>query len=322
MKVSVIVPVYNVEKYLDKCLNSLVNQTLKDIEIIVINDGSTDNSEKIIKKYQKKHKNIKYIKKNNGGVSEARNVGLEQATGEYIGFLDSDDWLEENMYEKLYNKAKKEDFDIVACDTQAIFPTKKTYISSNIKNDYVKNTELMIDAYAVIWNKIYKKEIIKDIKFKKDMNFCEDVEFLYMVYSKVKKIGVLKEPLHNYLQREGSLTYVYDEKLYKLIEAMDDVVEYYKKNKIYYKYKNELEYTYVRYLYATFIKRMAKTRDKKEFNKAVKISIDKVQKMFPYYKKNKYFYQNIKGIYLLIFNKLLAKLIYIIQNRQGSNKNV
>jgi len=320
MKVSVIVPVYNVEKYLDKCLNSLVNQTLKDIEIIVVNDGSTDNSEKIIKKYLKKNKNIKYIKKNNSGVSEARNIGLEQATGEYIGFLDSDDWLETNAYEKMYNKAKTEDFDIVVCDTQAIFPTKNSYISSNIKNDYIKNKELMIDAYAVIWNKIYKKETIKDIEFKKNMNFCEDVEFLYMVYSKIKKVGVIHEPLHNYLQREGSLTYVYDKKLYQLIDAMDDIIEYYKKNKIYYKYKNELEYTYVRYLYATFIKRIAKTKNKKEFNKAVKISMEKVKKEFPYYKKNPY----LKGIhpkklYLKFFNPLLSKIVYIISSREKFN---
>lgn len=314
MKVSIIVPVYNVENYLDKCLNSLVNQTLKDIEIIIVNDGSTDNSEKIIKKYTKKYQNIKYIKKNNEGVSEARNVGLEQATGEYIGFLDSDDWVEPNMYELMYQKAKSENFDIVACDTQAIFPNTKTYISSNIKNDYVKNTELMIDAYAVIWNKIYKKDIIQNIKFKKNMNFCEDVEFLYMVYSKINKIGVIKEPLHNYLQREGSLTNVYDKKLYQLIEAMDDIVEYYKKNKIYYKYKKELEYTYVRYLYATFIKRMAKTKNKKEFNKAVQISIEKVNKTFPHYQRNKYFYKNIKGYYLLLFNKQLAKFLYCTQN--------
>ncbi|MBQ2873323.1 MAG: glycosyltransferase [Bacilli bacterium] len=320
MKVSIIIPAYNVENYIDKCLNSLVKQSLKDIEIIVVNDGSTDNTQKVIDKYAKKYSNVIALEKENGGVSEARNLGLKKATGKYIGFLDSDDWIDKDMYKKLYQKAISEDFDIVACDTEAIFPDKKQYISSNIKNDFVSNKELMIDAYAVIWNKIYKKDLIKEITFKKGMNFCEDVEFLYMVYSKAKKIGVIHEPLHNYLQREGSLTYVYDKKLYKLIEAMDDIIEYYKKNEIFDEYKEELEYTYVRYLYATFIKRMAKTKNKLEFNKAVNTVIEKVTKEFPNYKKNHYLKGlNPKNLYLKYFNKTLSKIIYEISSREKFN---
>ena len=320
MKVSVIVPVYNVEKYLDKCLNSLVNQTLKDMEIIIVNDGSKDKSQEIINKYAKKYKNIISIIKENGGVSEARNLGLKKASGEYIGFLDSDDWVEKDMYEKMYKKAISEHFDVVACDTEAIYPNEKTYISSNIKDDNVSNKELMIDAYAVIWNKIYKKEVIDGIEFKKGMNFCEDVEFLYMVYSKIKTIGVLKEPLHNYLQREGSLTYVYDKKLYQLIDAMDDVIKFYKDNNLYDEYKSELEYTYVRYLYATFIKRIAKTKNKKEFNRAVNIVMRKVKNEFPNYKKNCYLKGlKAKNLYLKNFNRILTKFVYIVSSRKKFN---
>jgi len=320
MKVSVIVPVYNVEKYLDKCLNSLVKQTLKDMEIIIVNDGSTDKSQEIIDNYAKKYKNVISIVKENGGVSEARNLGLKKARGEYIGFLDSDDWVSKDMYKKMYQKAKSGNFDVVACDTQAIYPAEKRYISSNIKNDNVSNKELMIDAYAVIWNKIYKREIINEIEFKKGMNFCEDVEFLYMVYSKIKTIGVVKGSLHNYLQREGSLTYVYDKKLYQLIDAMDDVIKFYKENDLYKEYKQELEYTYVRYLYATFVKRIAKTKNKKEFNRAVNIVIEKVKKEFPDYKKN-YYLKGLKSknLYLKKFNKLLAKLVFIVSSRKKFN---
>jgi len=320
MKVSVIVPVYNVEKYLDKCLNSLVKQTLKDMEIIIVNDGSTDKSQEIIDNYAKKYKNVISIVKENGGVSEARNLGLKKARGEYIGFLDSDDWVSKDMYKKMYQKAKSGNFDVVACDTQAIYPAEKRYISSNIKNDNVSNKELMIDAYAVIWNKIYKREIINEIEFKKGMNFCEDVEFLYMVYSKIKTIGVVKGSLHNYLQREGSLTYVYDKKLYQLIDAMDDVIKFYKENDLYKEYKQELEYTYVRYLYATFVKRIAKTKNKKEFNRAVNIVIKKIKKEFPDYKKN-YYLKGLKSknLYLKKFNKLLAKLVFIVSSRKKFN---
>lgn len=314
MKISVIVPVYNVEKYLDNCLNSLANQTLKDIEIIIVNDGSTDNSQKIIDKYVKKFSNFKSFVKENGGVSKARNYGKEKATGDYIAFLDSDDFIEPNMYELLYNKAKQGDFDIVFCDTLAVFDDKKQYISCNVKSDNVSNKQLMIDAYAVIWNKIYKRELLKDINFKEGINYCEDVEFLYLIYSRTKKIGVINKPLHNYLQRPGSLTYVFDEKLYHVIEVMDDILNFYKKNKIYNEYKEELEYTYVRYLYATFIKRIIMTRDKKEFNKALDLVINKVNKNFPNYKKNKYIKAiNLKSIYLKYFNKFVANIIFKIK---------
>ena len=121
VKVSVIVPVYNVYDYLGKCLDSLVNQTLKDIEIIVVNDGSPDNSEEIIDIYKKKYKCIKAYKKENGGLSDARNYGIKRAQGEYIAFIDSDDYVDTQMLEKMYQKAKKDNLDIVVCDVYNVY---------------------------------------------------------------------------------------------------------------------------------------------------------------------------------------------------------
>lgn len=126
MKVSIIVPVYNTEAYLERCLKSLVNQTLKDIEIICIDDGSKDNSVAILKKYSQLDKRIKIIEQENLGVSVARNNGLKLATGEYIGFVDSNDWIDLDFYEKLYNAAKKYDADISACGI------KRLHINGNI----------------------------------------------------------------------------------------------------------------------------------------------------------------------------------------------
>ncbi|MCI8777542.1 MAG: glycosyltransferase [Bacilli bacterium] len=309
--VSVIVPVYNVQDYIEKCLDSLINQTLEQLEVIVIDDGSTDKTGLIVDEYQNKYKSkIKVIHKKNEGVSIARNVGLEKATGEYIGFLDSDDWVNYDMYEKLYKLAIKDNCDIVACDTLAIYPDKKVLIESHI-NETSTTEDLMLNAYAVIWNKIYKREIIDRIKFKEKMNFCEDVQFLYMVYPKIKKIGVIHETLHNYLQRVGSLTYTYNEKLYQLIDSLDDIVNYYKEQGFYQKYYAELEYSYVRYLYATFIKRLAKTKNKVEFDRGVNFVLDKVNNNFPNYKKNKYIKKiNGKSLYLKYFNKFLAKMVF------------
>ena len=117
IKVSIIVPFYNVENYIEKCLQSLVNQTLEDIEILLVNDGSKDRSEEIAKQFIEKYPNkIIYLEKENGGLSDARNYAIPHAKGEYIAFLDSDDYVETNMYEEMYNKAKKEDLDYVECD--------------------------------------------------------------------------------------------------------------------------------------------------------------------------------------------------------------
>ena len=125
IKVSVIVPVYNVEDYIEKCLNSLVNQTLEDIEIIIVNDGSKDNSENIIKSFLSRYpQKIKYLKKENGGLSDARNYGIPYATGEYIAFLDSDDYVELDTYENMYNLAKKENSDMVECNFIWEYPNK------------------------------------------------------------------------------------------------------------------------------------------------------------------------------------------------------
>ena len=125
MKVSVIIPVYNVENYIEKCLESVINQTIDEIEIIVVNDGSTDLSKERINKYLNKYKDkIKYLEKENGGLSSARNYGMKFATGEYIAFLDGDDYIELDAYQKMYEKAKEENADMVECDFLWEYPKK------------------------------------------------------------------------------------------------------------------------------------------------------------------------------------------------------
>lgn len=318
IKVSVIVPVYNVEKYIERCLLSIVNQTLDDLEIIVVNDGSKDSSLDIIKNIQEQFPDrVKIIDKVNEGVSIARNTGLKEACGEYIGFVDSDDWIEPTMYEKLYNKAKLENLDVVACDCVAVYPDKNLEISSNLRPSPY-NKGLFIDAYAVIWNKIYKRELIKDIKFKPNV-WYEDILYLYMLYPRIKNVGSINEVLYNYLQHEGSITYTYNDKLYQLIENMDDMVKYYEDNGYMDIYKDEVEYSYVRYLYATFIKRLAKTNDKKEFNRGVEYVIKKVNEKFPNYKKNKYIKKlSPKNIYFKMFGKSIANIIFIKEKNKAN----
>ena len=153
MKVSIIVPVYNVEKYLDRCLESLVNQTLRDIEILVVNDGTKDNSQKIIDKYAKMDSRVIPFKKKNGGLSDARNYALDKASGEYVGFVDSDDYVAKDMYEKLYNKAIEENADIVGWleieGTDINYPVlqgkdDEYYMTHNYKKEYSRNGSIFL----------------------------------------------------------------------------------------------------------------------------------------------------------------------------------
>lgn len=313
-KVSVIVPVYNVYDYLGKCLDSLVNQTLKELEIIIVNDGSPDNSDELIKKYSKKYKNIKYFIKENGGLSDARNFGIEKATGEYIAFLDGDDYVEYDMYEKMYDKAKENDFDMVVCDLNYVYPQKIVRAYSNISYDTSDIKKTMLNIYPAAWNKIFKKDLFKNnIRFKKGVWF-EDVEFIYRMLPYIKSIGVIDEPFCQYVQRSGSITNTINRKLYDYIDNFNGIIDFYKDNNLFLEYRNELEYCYVRYIYATFVKQAAKY-NKEDYLEAVDKAIENVKIHFPNYRKNKYFYKNLKGIYLVLFNKTLSKLIYKVYNR-------
>ena len=315
MKVSVIVPVYNVEKYLEKCLDSLASQTLKDIEVIIVNDGSPDNSQTIIDKYVKKYPNMRCYIKPNGGLSDARNYGLKYAKGEYIAFLDSDDYVTDDMYQLMYIKAKSGNFDMVVCDINYVYPDKTLKVSNGIKSDNENIKKAYLTIHPAAWNKIFKKELFEHkVLFKKGVWF-EDVEFIYRLLPYIKNIGVIHEPFNQYVQRDGSITNTVNPKIYDYIHNLNGVVDYYKKKKIYDEYKKELEYVYVRYIYATFIKSI-KRYDYIEYKKGVNEAIKNVKEHFPKYRKNKYFYKSLKGLYLVMFNKILAKILY-----KGRGKN-
>lgn len=320
-KVSVIVPVYNVEAYLEKCLDSLANQTLKDIEVIVVNDESPDNSQKIIDKYTQKYPHIHGYTKKNGGVSDARNFGIERASGDYIAFVDGDDYVSYNMYELMYNKAISGNFDVVVCNLNYVYDENtKIEVSSKIEKDTTNIKKTYVNMYPCVWNKIYKKKLFSnDIRFKKGVWF-EDVDFLYKLFPYVKSIGVVNKALNQYVQRPGSITKTFDKRLYNYIDNFNELIDFYKERNLYQDYQKELEYCYVRYLLATFVKQ-ATNYNQEDYNTAVNTAISNVKKNFPHYRKNKYFYQNLKGIYLLIFNKLIAKILYKIENRKGSKNN-
>ena len=307
-KVSVIIPVYNVENYLRKCLDSLVNQTLKDIEIIVVNDGTPDNSQEIIDEYVKKYpKKVVSIIQENGGQGAARNTGLLHAKGEYIGYVDSDDYVEENMYEELYNKAKEEDSDIVICGNNVV---KENYEFLS-KEDVDK--EFLLGKMAV-WNKIYKKNIIVDnnIQFRSKV-WYEDLDFTMKVYFSSKKISYVDKPLYNYLLREGSTMNNNNIKRnLELIQAFDSLIDYCKDKKIYNKAKDKIEFLCIYHMYIFAITRVLNTNNKYKDKIAIINKFrDYINSNFPNFKQNKYLYLLPKRR-KLIYNLINLKFYCII----------
>ena len=284
-KVSVIVPIYNVEKYLEKCINSLLSQTLEDIQIILVNDGSKDNSGNIAKEYEKNNKNrIIYVEKENGGLSDARNYGLKYATGDFIAFLDSDDYIEKNAYEEMYNKAIKENADYVECDFIWEFPNK---IRVDKQYPYKNKKEMLSFVRVVAWNKLIKRQLITDnnLEFPKGLRY-EDIEFTYKLIPFVNKFAYVDKPFIHYVQREGSIANVQNERTAEIFTVLDNVIEFYKKNNIYEKYRDELEYNYARYLLCSSLKRMCKIKDKTIREKLLTESWKRLNSNFPNWKEN------------------------------------
>lgn len=208
VKVSIIVPIFNVEKYLTKCLNSLVNQTLTDIEIICVNDGSTDNSEKILQAFAKKDSRIKVITRQNNGVSAARNIAIETATGEYLGFVDSDDWVDLDYFEKLYNTAKENDCDIACAGFKRCGKFKssirKFYNDVKVYTDI--NDKVIIDKlpeHNYVWNKIYKRDKW-NIKFPEGKIF-EDMATTIKILFYSDKMVTAPNTYYNYRKTPNSI---------------------------------------------------------------------------------------------------------------------
>lgn len=207
--ISVIIPVYKVEKYLDRCVNSVINQTYKNLEIILVDDDSPDNCPRLCDEWAKKDSRIKVFHIENKGVSNARNIGMENATGDYIGFVDSDDYIEKDMFESLINDMADTSCEISVCGYQI-----NDGISEDDKDNIVKSVSqteaLRLIAqgdykYGVIWNKLYKASLIKDIKMP-PLVCCEDLVFNYYAFKKALHIVESDKKKYHYMQNQDSVT--------------------------------------------------------------------------------------------------------------------
>ncbi len=221
MKLSIIVPVYNVKPYLEKCLDTLVNQTLDDYEIILVDDGSTDCSADVIASYTEKHPElIRSLRVENGGQGRARNFGIEMAKGDYLGFIDSDDWIDLQMYEKLYSKAVETNADIVVCDFLEKFADgRENYLPAALQNE-------KLSSAGSACNKIFRASLVEDTRFPVGL-WYEDFYFSAIMLIKSRRTEFIREAL--YIYRRGQESTMHNNNASKnldIITIMDMLADY------------------------------------------------------------------------------------------------
>lgn len=268
VKVSVIVPVYNVENHLKECMDSIINQKLKDIQIICVNDGSTDSSPQILKEYALKDPRIEIIDKKNAGLAAARNTGMEYAKGEYIGFVDSDDWIELDMYEKLYENAKLNDSDIVMSPVHVFDESKnelkydnpyftlinlEKYFNKGTFN-HLKTKKHLFNICVTAWNKIYNSQFLKriDSKFPEGLIF-EDNPFFFETYLQANKISIIPDYLYFYrLNRTDSIIKKADKRYFDLLKIHELIKDILVKTGNYDEYKIQLTNFILRTVFSRF----------------------------------------------------------------------
>jgi len=271
-KVSIIVPVYNVELYLEKCLLSLVNQTLQEIEILVVNDGSQDQSQQIIDKFQQEYPDrIFGFMKENGGLSDARNFGIDRAKGQYLGFVDSDDYVSEMMFEEMYNLAEKQNAEMTICNLQKVDEngsiTQKLTQLPNFPERIVLENNLSVfsDISYFACNKLFRRELFQDKRFKKGIHF-EDIELIPQLLLQCQTLAFTPNYHYQYLERQDSISKSHTMKGLDILKAVETVSKKFNQSQ----FSNQLEalkgFQILEGVY-TFLAYLAFVKDAGDFDK-------------------------------------------------------
>lgn len=287
-KVSVIIPCYNCEKTIERTLDSLSAQTLKEIEVILVNDGSTDQTKEVIEAYQQSHPEFPLVTyhKENEGVAEARNYGLSKVNGEYVGFLDSDDYADEKMFETLYNKAKEDNAQVVVSN---FYWENSNGTKIEKEGPYQGGKEMVIHLFATLWNKIYQTEFLRslDIEFPYGKRY-EDACYLYCMAPHVERISFVDEPFVHYVQQPQSITHTNNDQVKNMIDVFQTILFYYKKHGLEEEYHDELEYIHVKFFLGNSFLRSARIQDKNDRKHTIELGWNLLNKEFPNWHQNPY----------------------------------
>lgn len=344
--VTVIIPVYNVEKYLDECIISIINQTYSNLEILLIDDGSTDNSKIMCDNYQRQDKRIEVIHKNNGGVSSARNIGLNNAKGKWITFIDPDDWAEKNMIERAVNVALEHEADIVQWNSyynkengeqskrKDIFPNfikRKGKEIELFELDVIsriyeeKTNKVSVGPIGGVWGKLFKKSILDDIRFNESLYAFEDGIFDLYAFEKSNVVVLFNEFLHHYriIHKSACNSFKKDwlEQNEKILEEVDKFIKTKDKDKIFSELYNSLACE----LFSSCLTRYFFHPDN---NKSKKEIIEEL-KNYIYIKEHKEIWKNVNFKYLnnkqkiiIWFAKIgkpkLIRQVYLLKQKIGS----
>lgn len=336
IKVSIIIPIYNAQTYLKKCLDSVMGQTLREIEIILINDESSDNSLNICKEYSKKDKRIKIIDKKNEGVSKARNTGILSAEGEYISFIDSDDWIEHNMIEELYNSATANNAEFCMCNYVKENNGKSLYIDSSMCKKVLEGNDIrnylllplierennenqhILGDFRSPWSKLFKRDIIEkyNIKFEKDLIIGEDFIFNLEFLIHTNKAVINQGFYYHYLININSATMRYKKDCWKSIyrNIILYLEDFLKNNNLYLEAKDKVNKLIIKYFLMSIMNEGRKDNPKRRVEK-----INTIREMC----EDKIIMNSLKSVDLNLYGKrnnlilFLAKyklsyLIYII----------
>ena len=244
------------ENYIERCVNSAINQTMKDIEIIVVNDGSTDKTLTIIESLSEKDDRIKIVNKKNGGISSARNRGLKEAKGEYVIFIDADDWIDKKTCEEMYKCARKNNLDVIMCNAKEVYEYGQNNLIKEIESYKIKSVDLISEllignVIAAIWNKMIRREFLNtnNIIFPEGISIGEDLYVVSKLFFYSNKIDKIERDYIFYYQGSLGVTRKFNNKFYDIIKAMGLLENFLKKENCFEQYEKEIEFCKFMHVY-------------------------------------------------------------------------
>lgn len=309
--VSIVVPIYNVEKYLAKCVESILVQTYDNLEIILVNDGATDNSRSVAEEYETKDKRVIVLDKPNGGLSDARNFGIKHAHGDFILFIDSDDFIKPTMIETMLTRLIETNSDICVCDMEYLYDDGRVEFASG--GDFDVTSEKLLTINNSACNKMYKTSMFNDIEFPLG-KYYEDLATIPILMYKANKVCKVNETFYVYYQRSGSIAHSANKKIFDIYYAIDRCIQYLKVNNGKLEDINKLKSLYILHGLDITTVRIKDFDDKEIRKEYLKENMDMLKQYYPDY-KNDILYKNAnikkKMIFKLMERNLMGAVLKI-----------
>lgn len=310
MRFSLIVPMYNVEKYIYKCVDSIVTQGFTDYEVICVDDGCTDNTVRILKDNFASHPNVTLLSKENGGLSSARNAGFAKATGEYVLFIDSDDCIKADLLDTLDKHIREFKSDIISFGVERVSESGKVLsVEQLYKNGLIEKSGALITFAPSVWNKVFKKTLVNDLLFPEGIIY-EDMPYTITSLALSSSISTLDFVGYEYLQREGSLINTFDSRIFDIYKSVEYLIESFNKFEIYEEYYKYIEYNSIIHIVLGHLSRCASEKDGVKRKQYCVDAFNFMHTKFPGYEKNEFLrIRTNDSLLLYIMKRYCIKLL-------------